>query len=173
MKRSVRMAATILAMFSVNAGAQLVVPGNTTATFLGTVPENPVAGQPFLIRATFGPCEAISVDPNDAVLVGSDGTALTIQVPGVFSGNCSVQVRDALYSLPAILEPGTYTVAVQFNDAGTIGRMGTRLVTVVSPTSAVQGQAKAIPLMGTAGLLFLAVGIFFVMIHQRRLKSRV
>lgn len=171
MKRSVRIVATILALVSVNAGAQLIVPGNTTATFLSTVPENPVAGQPFLIRATFGPCEAISVDPYDAVIVSSEGTALTIQVPGVFSGNCSVQMRDTLYSLPAIPEPGTYTVALQFNDAGTIGRMGTRLVTVVSPASAVQGQAIAIPLMGTAGLLFLALGIFSVMIHQQRLKS--
>ena len=160
----------ILLLASPDGHAQLIIPGNTTATFLGTIPENPVAGEPYLVRASFGPCEAISVAPNDATIINPVGSSFTIQVPGVFSGNCSVTIRETAYSLSPIAQPGVYTVTLQMIDAGVVGRLGTRLVTVVAPGSG-QGGAAAlmIPASGPVSSALLAFCVLALTALHRRL----
>jgi hypothetical protein len=138
--------------------AQLIIPGNTTATFLGTVPEKPIAGQPYLVRASFGPCEVISTDPNDALVLDATANSLTIQVPGVFSDNCSVMLRETLYSLPPIGQAGTYAVALQMIDGGDIGRLGTRLVTVVAPGD-VPGSGGTVTIPVSTPLTWVALAL--------------
>jgi hypothetical protein len=161
MNRILLLACLLLLAVSADTHAQLIIPGNTTATFLGTVPENPIAGQPYLVRATFGPCEAISIDPNDAVILNSVGNAFTIQVPGVFVPNCSIMVRETTYLMPPIAQPGTYTVALQMIDAGDVGRLGTRLVTVVAPGT-VQGGVSAVTIPASSPVAWIGLGLCLV-----------
>ena len=168
MKPLLALGSSLLLAFVDDASAQLIVPGNTTAVFLGTVPDNPIAGLPYLIRASSGPCESISANPDDVVVLSASGTATTVEVQGVFSGNCSSPMRDTVYALPPISQPGTYSIALQMNDAGDVGRLGTRLVTVVAPGSAQAIGTRSIPAANGVALGVLILGLMGLTLAARR-----
>lgn len=170
MNRLISVVFLFLLFCSTQGHAQLIIPGNATSAFLGTIPEQPVAGQPYLVRASMGPCEVISVDPSVATVLNVSASAFTIRVPGGFVDNCSAPIRETVYNMPPIAQAGTYAVTLQMIDDGDFASLGTRLVTVVAPGGAAS-RAISIPASGPfawASLVLAFLGFARLRLHRER-----
>ena len=80
-------------------------PDNGRGLFHGITPDNPAAGQPFVLNVHQGPCELLSEDPNSATILPLNGNVLTVRITGFTTLFCNIPApRERSYG-------GTRTMA--------------------------------------------------------------
>ena len=150
--------ATIVFVFSPSALAFIDAPVLVT-------PSPIQVGQTVQISITAGECDAITSDP---VQVTRNGSTIVMTVPMIesfFSDFC-IYPTGALTLDVGVFPPGSYTLQVNrsyFDERGlpTIALLGTLQFTVLASISAA-------PALGPAGLISLALLLFFATIIFRR-----
>jgi hypothetical protein len=150
-----------LLLLSSGARAQLTDPGDTSAFFRGTVPENPVVGEPYFLSVSSGQCETITIDANAANIVSSAPQALTVEVRTLFSSNCGATPGERIFLMPARQSAGPYSIQLIARDTGNLfGFIGTRTVTAV-PAGTAGSAPRQIPSLGLIGALVAALGLLW------------
>jgi hypothetical protein len=144
------------------------IAGTTTATFRGTTPVSPVAGQPFVLNVASGPCEYLNDTRTGARIVSVIGTVVTIHVTGLPDQACSLPRGERQYDLAGISSPGVYEFRVIYESLveGEVTQLiGSQSITVVAQGTA-SGGAVTVPAWGRWASAVL-VGLMLVMAWPR------
>jgi len=140
------------------ASAQSDPSQETSAFWRGTTPDNPVAGQPFVLNIFSSGCEFLAEARTGAYIRSIVGNMVTIYVDGICDLGCSMPTGKRQYDLPGIPTEGQYQFQVFFFPSGPgqeSASIGTRNVTVVAAQGQFTSSPVVVPTMHRIGLLLL------------------
>ena len=148
----------VLLVFCSQASAQSDPSQDTSSFWRGITPENPIAGQPFVLNIFSGECEFLTEARTGAFIQSIVGNTVNIYVDGVPNLACSWTTGERQYDLPGIPNEGQYQLRVFFVPSGPgqeSESIGTRNVTVVAAPGQFTSSPVVVPTMNSIGLLLL------------------
>jgi hypothetical protein len=137
-----------------------------TAIFQNVTPAQPVAGEPFLVNVSQGPCESLDQDPQSATAITLPDGTIRLFVPALIDINCTGAVASRQYLAAGFLAPGERRLEVYIQSL-TPGEpadpIGLQILTVVAAAA-----PRVVPMLGNLGLAGFVVALTLIGLSGHR-----